>query len=678
MSPEHYHQQVNGLSVGKKLPKAVYLHKSALASVDEQLQTLAYQQVATLGLEEQEWDILKFHRDSYKLTLLSYPSFISDAYPALSKSISIDLAKQQCKETCYQKTDNPPILHRKELMVSPDSPHYEDFCHITQEGELAGLYENSRAIGFKRSWESLLESKGYTLVDGRLFRAAAVEKSEGKTIDRHKTALSRDDLSTPMKSLANHGFLNGRFSVFDYGCGHGDDLRELEAHGITAQGWDPNWRPDGEKIRADLVNLGFVINVIEDIEERVDALLGAWKLTDKLLVIAAMLGSDTHIRKFKSYKDGVITSRNTFQKYYSQAELQNFIEQVLEEEPVAVGPGVFYVFRDKEEEQLYLANKGRRRQRWRQLSQKTARIPKTQKILEEHSDLIQQFWERCLELGRLPALEEVEARAEIKKYLGSPKQAFKLACQKYEQDDFNRSELQRKDELLIYFALQMFCKRRPYRSMPKQLKRDIKAFFGNYRNAMDESKELLFSLAKPELIENQCEQANKALPASILNSRHSLILHTQFIDLLPIELQLYIGCATQLYGELDGMDLVKIHIRSGKLTLMSYDGFADQPLPMLRERIKINMRAGRIEFFDYGYGDSLDNYEPQPLYWKSKLIDESFADYKKQCSFDRKLDEMHLLDSTRGYGPSLPELTSLLMHKNGVEIRGYRFFKVSR
>ncbi|MBO9484508.1 hypothetical protein [Salinisphaera sp. G21_0] len=54
--------------------------------------------------------------------------------------------------------------------------------------------------------------------------------------------------------------------MFDYGCGHGDDLSELQAHGITASGWDPNWRPEGEKTEGDLVNFGYVINVIEDLE----------------------------------------------------------------------------------------------------------------------------------------------------------------------------------------------------------------------------------------------------------------------------------------------------------------------------------------------------------------------------------------------------------------------------
>ena len=671
MTPEDYRTMVNQLPCGKRLPKAIYIHKSVLPRLPEALQALTVQQSQTLKLDDSGWNVVKYHRDQFKLTLLSYPDFYDDAYPALHKSLTIDLLNQKCKETRYCNTDNPPILHRKETMILPENPHYEAFCHITQEGELAGLYENSRLIGFKRSWESLIESKGYTLVDGRLFRNAAINVTSPITIDRHKTALSRDDLSTPMKALARNGYLEGQFSIFDYGCGHGDDLRELEAHGLSAKGWDPNWRPDTPKEHADLVNLGFVINVIESLEERAEALTGAWQLTDKLLVVAAMIASEQHLKKFKPFKDGVITSRNTFQKYYSQTELQVFIEQVLDEDPIAVGPGVYYIFKDKEEEQLYLASKQRRRSRWKLLSQKPVRVLKSQRLLSEHSELFETFWRRCLELGRLPAIEELEGGYELKSRVGSPQQAFKLACEQYDIDDFHQAENERREDLLIYFALQQFCKRRQYKTMPEQLKRDIKSFFGNYRRVIEESRALLFSLSRPELIHQACAQAHERLPASVLNPNHSLILHARFAQDLPTPLRVYIGCAAQLYGETDDMDLIKIHIRSGKLTLMIYDGFETQPIPMLKERIKINMRAGHTEFFDYGYGD----YEPQPLYWKSQFIDESFSDYGKQKSFDTKLASLNIPEMSMRYGPSLGTLNEVLRSKHQLKIQGYRFFK---
>ena len=112
-----------------------------------------------------------------------------------------------------------------------------------------------------------------------------------------------------------------------------------------------------------------------------------------------------------------------------------------------------------------------------------------------------------------------------------------------------------------------------------------------------------------------------------------------------------------------------MHIRSGKLTMMMYDGFETQPIPMLRERIKINLRNRHVDFYDYGYGD----YAPQPLYWKSQLIDETFGDYSKQKSFDKRLERLEL-PGMQGYGLSPEDFEAVLLHGHRLIVKGYRFF----
>ncbi|MGL5039569.1 MAG: DNA phosphorothioation-associated putative methyltransferase, partial [Aeromonas sp.] len=65
--------------------------------------------------------------------------------------------------------------------------------------------------------------------------------------------------------------------------------------------------------------------------------------------------NETYIAQFTPYKDGVITSRNTFQRYYHQSDLKHYIDRTLDENAIAVGPGIFYIFKDKIEEQHFLA-----------------------------------------------------------------------------------------------------------------------------------------------------------------------------------------------------------------------------------------------------------------------------------------------------------------------------------
>ena len=96
-----------------------------------------------------------------------------------------------------------------------------------------------------------------------------------------------------MQILARHGYLDGQYSIFDYGCGKGDDLRELEAHGIDAAGWDPNFYPEADIAPAEIVNLGFVLNVIEDREERDETLKTAWSFTERFLVASVMVAGES-------------------------------------------------------------------------------------------------------------------------------------------------------------------------------------------------------------------------------------------------------------------------------------------------------------------------------------------------------------------------------------------------
>jgi DNA phosphorothioation-associated putative methyltransferase len=81
----------------------------------------------------------------------------------------------------------------------------------------------------------------------------------------------RYGFSAPVQSLARHGFLDGSYRLFDYGCGRGDDVRGLARERSDRQRLGSVLCPDNPIHAADIVNLGFVINVIEDFDERLDA-----------------------------------------------------------------------------------------------------------------------------------------------------------------------------------------------------------------------------------------------------------------------------------------------------------------------------------------------------------------------------------------------------------------------
>src|SRR5262245_42050232 len=105
-------------------------------------------------------------------------------------------------------------------------------------------------------------------------------------VARHKTAMSRTTLSRPLATAIRDSIVTEATSIFDYGCGRGDDLRNLTALGYNVEGWDPTHRTSAIRKPADVVNLGYVVNVIEDPSERANTLRSAWQLTRRVLVVS--------------------------------------------------------------------------------------------------------------------------------------------------------------------------------------------------------------------------------------------------------------------------------------------------------------------------------------------------------------------------------------------------------
>lgn len=308
--------------IGKRLPDALYVHVLALEHLDPTLQAIEQRARASTALAAKA-TLVKFSIDKPQIAYLFYPDFDAEAHPALNSSIQINLETLKATGRDYSTTDNPPVLHRKETFVTPDYPHYDRFRWLTQQEEILGLLDQSRSIGFQQAWEARLRDRGIEIHNHALAcllphsptpplpSAAAAPK-----IQRHKAAIARATASKPVRLAVEAGLFPTATTYFDYGCGHGADIEYIHRLGLTSSGWDPHFRPDIPHSSADVVNLGYVINVIEDTAERREALINAWGLAQNVLIVAAQVLIDDRTRGVIAYGDGIITSRNTFQKYY--------------------------------------------------------------------------------------------------------------------------------------------------------------------------------------------------------------------------------------------------------------------------------------------------------------------------------------------------------------------------
>lgn len=666
-----YAQLVSELPFGKEIAHVVYVHAESLKNSQNELSAFV-DRVRKQAAAGPDFNVIKFAPTAHRISFLAYPSFFDEPHPSLHASITVDFMTGKVRRHDYRNSDNPPILHRKETLLEDSHPLAALWRELTEAEEREGLYRNPRVIGFRRNWEALLAERGLSYEGHRIIRTEvfqclqAPEKAHPEVqVERHKTAIVRYDLSKPIQSLVSHGLLLEDTTLLDYGCGRGDDVRYLSEMGYSVSAWDPVHFPEGRKEPARIVNLGFVLNVIEDPVERMQVLQDAFRLSQSLLVVSTLIATSSTAHIGRPYRDGVLTSRNTFQKYFRQDELERYIEDVLDTPAVAVGPGIFYVFRSPEDQQQFLSNRTRRAVNWLEIGRgmRPAREhgtgprregirPRRPDVYESNKELLDAFWSRMLELGRTPLGEEFHRYDELLAAVGSAGRARGLFVRKFGEETLSKAFDLRRNDLLVYFALSNFRRRVPFKHLPAGLRKDIKTFLGGYKQAVESGLAMLFSAGRPDVIAKLCDET----PFGHLDHQ-ALYIHSGLSRELHPILRIYVGCAEILHGDLRNVDIIKIHKRSGKVSLLKVDEFDAKPLPELQERIKVNLRSRTIEIFDHRSPE-----RQELLYFKERYVGKEHPRRGSWEAFSEWLRSLGL-DLEAGYGPTKQELLSFLQRR---------------
>lgn len=435
-------------------------------------------------------------------------------------------------------------------------------------------------------------------------------------IARYKTAIKRFDVSRPVRLTLEHGLLQPDTTFFDYGCGHGDDINRLNQLGIPSTGWDPIYFPECERRSADVVNLGYVVNVIEDPLERLEALKEAWSLTEKLLIVSARLSIERENGLSRNqFADGYVTSRGTFQKFYEQNELRDWTNQSLGVHSIAVAPGIFYVFKNSDLLQTFSASRYRR----------TSAAPRqkcSHLIFEEDRDLFEPLIGFIANRGRLPDDSEIEMAAAIRAKVGTLKRAFAIIREVTGFEQWNQIREDRSQDLLVYLALTRFSGRPRFSRLPLDLQLDVRAFFSTYHQACESADALLFSAGQPDILVEACNKSpvGKQTP-------EALYLHTSALPFLPPVLRIYEGCARAYLGAVEGANVVKLSRKKAQVSYLYYPNFDSDPHPALAGSLVVPLRSFHVRYQDYS-----DSPNPFILHRKEMFV---APDYPLRNKFER-------------------------------------------
>jgi DNA phosphorothioation-associated putative methyltransferase len=598
----------NQLAFGKKLPTAVYIARPQAGWPIGEILLGEIRRSAIAAKPDPNWNLLKIHTNEAALTFLTYPDFDEDPHPALAEATKINIKTGSVIRTDYRGRSNPPILHRKETFLPANDPRFQTFASLTEEEEKVGLLKDGARIGLRAYWDSLLRKHGLGYDGHKLVKVkrselqAAHSEEEPALVERHRTAIKRYDISRPVKIALDRGILQKRHKFFDYGCGHGMDLEALGGLGYTVAGWDPAFRPKARKEKADIVNLGYVLNVIEEPRERIEALKNAFALAERALVVSTMVAGQETLAHVRPYKDGYLTKSNTFQKFFVPGELEDLIESTLGKEAVTLAMGICAVFRDDDEGERFEASRNRRRIDWSEISAQlqfsspTKRERSRVDRYELHRELLDSFWTCLLDLGRSPEPGEFDKIAEVRRVTNGLSKAINLTVQKNGPQLFEAAKRTRSEDVLVYLAMTQFRKKFLRREIPLRVKNDIRAFFGDVPTAQKKARDVLFAAGDPMEVGLAVEGLNFGFYDE---DEEQFTFHRSLLDRLPPILRVYVQCGALRYGDPQEADLIKIHVASGKLTFLHYEDFDRVSEPVLQTRIKINLRTQFVQVFDH-------------------------------------------------------------------------------
>jgi DNA phosphorothioation-associated putative methyltransferase len=481
--------------------------------------------------------------------------------------------------------------------------------------------------------------------------------AEPSAIPRHRTALARTALSKPIRQALIDGVVTPETSVLDYGCGRGSDVRRLCADGHAASGWDPQHAPDTPLAQSQVVNLGYVVNVIERAAERRDALVRAWSLAERVLMVTARLKFDMLGQELKRFEDGYLTNRGTFQKFYDQTELRDWIAASLDVQPVAAAPGMFYVFRQAADRESFVASRHRRSGgSWSRYA--------GERLFEERRTLFEAVLPFFCERGRLPSVKECGPAAAL--YETIPRLTFILESieKLVGAEEYARIVSERRQDLLVYLALSRFSKRPSLQRLPEDLQLDIRSFFPSYQGACAAADDLLFGVGVQSRLEHAFQEASVGKLTG-----NALYTHVSAVSRLPTLLRLYEGCARGYVGSVEGTTVVKLHRGKSQVSYLAYPGFDTDAHPVLVGSLVVDLRRLAVHYRDYS-----PYVDPPVLHRKELFVASDYPRRDLFATLTRSEERHGLLSNGERIGSR--ETWLAMLKARGYNIRGHRLVAV--
>lgn len=441
-------------------------------------------------------------------------------------------------------------------------------------------------------------------------------------IFRHRTAIRRGGPSLPVRLALRDEIIRAGDSILDYGCGQGEDVEFLSSLRYRCGGWDPYYRPEASRAASEVVNLGYVLNVIEDAEERAATLVSALRYAKRALVASAQVGCfEQRSTRYRPYRDGFISSRQTFQKYYSQGELAEFLADATKLTPYAAATGIFYLFPDAEAELAYC----------RRYAEESATAGELPQLTSEWLNELVQF----VRIYRRPPDPDDGELWRPASLLLLSDDWYRILQSHLEPEFIAELRAERREAILAKLCSSLFAGRLRMGELTLSERAEVKAHFRNLNIAYSEADAYFREHASLDAVVN-------ALAACKLGktTRAAHYFHSSLLPLMPAPVRLLVGAAQAILPDELGWqpNLIKVGLTRSVVSLAHYPAFENDAHPALSKVYLVDFEEGRHKILDYSQVES-----PPILHRKELFVGPDHPDFTTFQQLSRDEDAAGLL-----------------------------------
>ena len=151
------YQQLKATGRGKHVRHFSYYHATVLTRLPEvryRLDSLRQD----VHEHPFEFNVIKLNQRS-RMSFLRYES-LDAPFPVLLATLSCDLERGSARHIDFTVRHNPPILHRKELLLPENDPRVAEAARLTDRLERQGAFHNPATIGTRDGWQRRLRALG--------------------------------------------------------------------------------------------------------------------------------------------------------------------------------------------------------------------------------------------------------------------------------------------------------------------------------------------------------------------------------------------------------------------------------------------------------------------------------------------------------------------------------------